>query len=215
MDPINITDIQEDETNVNWYDDGEKANKSVLNRPLKQIAEFINNIIFAITPLQIREALKTVDGTGSGVDADVVDGIHADQFLRSDTSDEMSGNLIAQGLFVKVSGANYTVWNAYNDGPESGLNADLLDGNHSSYFQEKLVSGSNIKTVGGLNILGSGDLPIYPTGGGSDQIFWENDTIITTSYEVTTGKNAMTAGNITINNGVTITIPSGSRWVVV
>lgn len=215
MDPINITDIQEDETNVNWYDDGEKANKSVLNRPLKQIAEFINNIIFAITPLQIREALKTVDGTGSGVDADVVDGIHADQFLRSDTSDEMSGNLIAQGLFVKVSGANYTVWNAYNDGPGSGLNADLLDGNHAAYFQPLLVSGTNIKTIGGHTILGSGDLPIYPTGGGSDQIFWENDTIITTSYEVTTGKNAMTAGNITINNGVTITIPSGSRWVVV
>lgn len=215
MDPINITDIQENETNVNWYNNGEKANLTVLNRPIKQIAEFINNIIFAITPLQIREALKTVDGTGSGVDADVVDGIHADQFLRSDTSDEMTGNLITQGLFVKVSGANYTVWNAYNDGPGSGLNADLLDGNHSSYFQPLLVSGTNIKTIGGHTILGSGDLSIYPTGGGSDQIFWENDTIITTSYEVTTGKNAMTAGNVTINSGVTVTIPSGSRWVVV
>lgn len=215
MDPINITDVQENETNVNWYDNGEKANSTVLNRPLKQIATIINAIIAAITPTALLNAIKTVDGSGSGLDADILDGKHATQFLRSDESDEMSGNLIAEGLFVKVSGTNYTVWNQYNDGSGSGLNADLLDGYHASYFQPLLVSGTNIKTIGGHTILGSGDLSIYPTGGGSDEIFWENDTTITTSYSITSGKNAMTAGNITINNGVTITIPDGSRWVIV
>ena len=52
-------------------------------------------------------------------------------------------------------------------------------------------------------------------GGGANRIFFENDTTITTDYEVTTGKNAMSAGPLTINAGVTITIPSGSDWTIV
>lgn len=53
------------------------------------------------------------------------------------------------------------------------------------------------------------------TGGGSDKVFWENDTTITTNYTITTGKNAGTFSPVTINNGVTVTVPSGSTWVVV
>ena len=53
------------------------------------------------------------------------------------------------------------------------------------------------------------------TGGGSDQIFWENDQTVTTSYTITDGKNAMSAGPITINSGVTVTVGSGETWTVV
>ena len=52
-------------------------------------------------------------------------------------------------------------------------------------------------------------------GGGGNRIFFENDVTVTDSYEITTGKNAMSAGPLTINNGVTITIPSGSDWTIV
>jgi hypothetical protein len=52
-------------------------------------------------------------------------------------------------------------------------------------------------------------------GGGANRIFFENDTTITDSYEIRTGKNAMSAGPLTINAGVTITIPSGSDWTIV
>ena len=52
-------------------------------------------------------------------------------------------------------------------------------------------------------------------GGGSDDIFYENGQTITTNYTITTNKNAMTAGPVTINSSVTVTIPSGSSWVVV
>lgn len=52
------------------------------------------------------------------------------------------------------------------------------------------------------------------TGGGSDAVFYENDQTITTNYTITTNKNAMTAGPVTINSGVTVTVPSGSRWVI-
>lgn len=53
------------------------------------------------------------------------------------------------------------------------------------------------------------------TGAGGDQIFWENNQNVTTNYTITTNKNAMSAGPITVNSGVIVTIPSGSVWTVV
>ena len=53
------------------------------------------------------------------------------------------------------------------------------------------------------------------TGGGADQVFMENDQVVTANYSITSGKNAVSAGDITINSGVTVTVPSGSRWVIV
>ena len=51
------------------------------------------------------------------------------------------------------------------------------------------------------------------TGGGDDEIFYENGLICTADYTVT-GKNASTTGPISINSGVTITVDTGSRWVI-
>jgi hypothetical protein len=52
------------------------------------------------------------------------------------------------------------------------------------------------------------------TGGGSDEVFVENGQIVTTSYTITTGKNAMSTGPITVNASVVVTVPTDSRWVV-
>jgi len=52
------------------------------------------------------------------------------------------------------------------------------------------------------------------TGGGSDSVFVENGDDVTTNYTITSGKNAMSVGPITVESGVVVTIPSGSRWVV-
>ena len=52
------------------------------------------------------------------------------------------------------------------------------------------------------------------TGGGGDQVFNLNTITVTTSYSLPSGKNAMSVGAITINSGVTVTVPSGARWVV-
>ena len=52
------------------------------------------------------------------------------------------------------------------------------------------------------------------TGGGADQVFVENGQTVTTSYTLSTGFNAMSTGPITVNSGVTVTVPSGARWVV-
>ena len=53
------------------------------------------------------------------------------------------------------------------------------------------------------------------TGSGTDDIFYENSQNVTGSYTLTASKNAMSAGPITINSGVTVTVPSGASWVVV
>lgn len=44
---------------------------------------------------------------------------------------------------------------------------------------------------------------------------WENSATISANYTVTTGNNAMSSGPITISSGVTVTIPSGSSWVII
>lgn len=53
------------------------------------------------------------------------------------------------------------------------------------------------------------------TGGSSDDVFYENGQTVTTNYTLSTNKNAVTAGPVTINSGVTVTVPSGASWVVV
>jgi len=51
--------------------------------------------------------------------------------------------------------------------------------------------------------------------GSTDDVFYENGQTVTANYTLTTNKNAVTAGPVTVNSGVTVTIPSGSSWVVV
>jgi len=53
------------------------------------------------------------------------------------------------------------------------------------------------------------------TGGGGDDVFYENSQNITTDYSITAGKNAMSAGEITIQPGVTVTVGPGQSWVIV
>ena len=53
------------------------------------------------------------------------------------------------------------------------------------------------------------------TGGNGDEIFYENGQAITANYTVISTKNAMTAGPVDINDGVTVTVEAGGRWVVI
>ncbi len=53
------------------------------------------------------------------------------------------------------------------------------------------------------------------TGGGSDEIFYENGQNVTTDYTITNGKNAMSAGPIEISSGVTVTVGSGETLTIV
>jgi hypothetical protein len=52
------------------------------------------------------------------------------------------------------------------------------------------------------------------TGAGGDTVFQENSRIVTTNYTLTSGKSASCVGPITVNSGVTLTVPSGERLVI-
>jgi hypothetical protein len=43
----------------------------------------------------------------------------------------------------------------------------------------------------------------------------ENAATVTQSSVINAGNNAMSAGPVTIAGGVSVTVPSGSRWIVV
>ena len=74
----------------------------------------------------------------------------------------------------------------------------------SDYVQQRVTAGELTRLAAGS-----------ARGGYTDQVFFENDKTVTTSYTITTGKNASSAGPITLNTGVVVTVPTGSRWVIV
>ena len=59
--------------------------------------------------------------------------------------------------------------------------------------------------------------PLYGATGGNDgnRMFFENQVNVSSDYTISTGFNAGTFGPITLNSGVTVTIPANSVWTVV
>lgn len=49
----------------------------------------------------------------------------------------------------------------------------------------------------------------------SSDAFITNINTVASSYTLPAGRNAMSAGPIEINDGVTVDIPSGQSWVIV
>lgn len=54
-----------------------------------------------------------------------------------------------------------------------------------------------------------------PTGGGSDRMFFENDQQVWSDYDIPTNRNASSTGPVSVNSGVTISVPLGSSWSIV
>ena len=164
------------------------------------------------TAAEILTAIKTVDGSGSGLDADTVDGLHSSGIVE--TSDGTAGNLdteydaqmfgwtpsttgrpasnFGQGISIVSSGKTHnnsnnwitqlgfgttnttsyfrtkvntggwsdwrTIWNSSNDGSGSGLDADLLDGQHGSYYYAASNPNGYTSNVGDITavVAGSG-----------------------------------------------------------
>lgn len=74
---------------------------------------------------------------------------------------------------------------------------------------------SEINQYEGYKAAGWGTIGGGATGGGLDDVFYENSKAVTTSYTITENKNAMSTGPITIEDDVEVNIPTGSTWVVI
>lgn len=51
-------------------------------------------------------------------------------------------------------------------------------------------------------------------GGGTDRVFFENQTVVNNDYELTSGFSAMSVGPVSVSAGVTVTVPVNRRWVI-
>ena len=216
------------------------------------------------TASEIMTAIQTVDGTGSGLDADLLDGIDSTGFATA-AQGTLAESAVQPGDNVSTltNDAGYlTSFTETNDLTSAVTWANVPDANitQSSVTQHQAalsITESQISDLGTYvtktSATGSAEVPSGTTaqrdgtpaagylrfnttdssfegydgsawgaigggggasGGGSDAIFYENGQTITTSYTITSNTNAMSTGPLTVNSGVSVTVPSGSRWVV-
>jgi len=128
------------------------------------------------------------------------------------------------GIYALPSGTSTAAsWQATNNSDPTNASKVLIATNGSTDVQ--LVSGRN----------GTGTylpLSFYTNGSQGAQLdtsynfkangqliagngLHVNSQTVSVSYSIPSGSSAMSAGPITVASGVTVTIPSGSRWVVV
>ena len=169
------------------------------------------------TDLDTIDALFKADGTGTSVGLKVGSGktlaiAGTLTVTGASTIDNavIGGTTAAAGSFTTLNASgdvNFTGTGAVQ--VPTGTTAQRPTPNtgdfrfNTSYGKFEGYNGSAWGAVGG-----------GATGGGNDDVFIQNSPTVTTNYTLTTGKNAMSTGPITINSGVSVTVPSGQRWVV-
>ena len=75
-----------------------------------------------------------------------------------------------------------------------------------------------VANISGAAAAGSGTFlkqdGTWAAAGAKDDIFWENNTTVSDDYTLT-GKNAVSAGPITVADTKTVTVADGYVWVIV
>ena len=118
-----------------------------------------------------------------------------------------------------IVGAGFTVDN-------SGVSVTAGVGTFSSVRGTHHGDGANLTSLpaaqltGTLPAISGANLtnlpPSAPVGGAStNTVFFENDKAVAVNYQITSTKNAMSAGPIAINAGIAVTVPSGCSWTIV
>jgi len=115
-----------------------------------------------------------------------------------------STNTLTAGTF-SGSGASLTTLNASN--LSSGTVAVARGGTGIT----SVGTSGNVLTSNGSAWVSAAPVSSNITAQG----LFENANTISANYTIGTGNNAVSAGPITINSGVTVTVPSGSVWVIV
>ena len=153
-----------------------------------------------------KPTLGTAAAADTGDFATAAQGTLADSALQS-----------GDNVSTLTNDAGYTT----NVGDITGVTAgtNLTGGGTSGAVTLNVSASPTFTNVTATSFSGDGSsltgISASATGGGSDEIFWENGQNVTTDYTITNGKNAMSAGPITVNSGVTVTVGAGETWTVV
>ena len=128
-----------------------------------------------------------------------------------------TGGISANFGTISNSNLNFVISNS----TKMKLNTDghLIPGNDSQH--DLGLTGTRWRNLYADTLYGDGsnlsNLPASaPVGGAStNTVFFENDKAVAVNYQVTSTKNAMSAGPIAINAGIAVTVPSGCAWTIV
>ena len=146
------------------------------------------------------QAASNVSITGGSITG-ITDLAVADGGTGASTAADARTNLSAVGFTTTTGSAAIP----------SGTTGERDGSPATGYFR----FNSSLSKFEGYNGSAWGSVGGGATGGGSDDIFIENGQTVTTNYTLSTGKNAGSFGPITIDTGVTVTVPSGQVWTIV
>ena len=120
-------------------------------------------------------------------------------FIRSGTTyiQNAAGNKTA---FATNSGAEQTLY--HNNNPKFATSATGI-----------AVTGDVDVSTGHI-VRGTQHFDGGATGGAGDMAFLETDNTVNNNYSISSNRNAMTVGPVTVASGATITVPSGQRWII-
>ena len=107
-------------------------------------------------------------------------------------------------------------------GSDAGASGSSVGDNCILIGRQAAVSTANVDneiTLGNSSIdklrIPGLSFEIAPSAVTQGGVFYENHTTLSADYTITDGRNAMAAGPITINNGITLTIGSGESVTIV
>ena len=184
-----------------------------------------------VNKINNRAGLGTVTYTDTGI---IVSGISTATNFKTGLSNLHSTGLTVGDSFVHSTGFNVgsniklgstgviTATSFSGDGSQlSGIDASALKFGAATKVQATNTGAvvSGILTATSFSGDGSSlsNLPAgAPVGGAStNTVFFENDIAVGVGYSITSGKNAMSAGPVSINAGIAVTVPSGCSWTIV
>ena len=146
--------------------------------------------------------------------------------VKENTTTTGTGTIVLGGAqtgyqsFAVVGNANTTY---YTIADQTGSNWEVGIGTYYSgnvsLARTTILSSSNAGAVANFTA-GTKDVFVtYPAEtsalGGSGQAIIVNQANATANYTISAGTNGFSVGPITTANGVSVTISSGSRWVVI
>ena len=164
------------------------------------------------------------DGSNlTGVDSTALKDSAGNVKIQAEASGAMHTGVATFSSGLVASGAIAADNDIYVDGHTylgnvsiAGTSAVLRGLNVGSNIQ---LGNAGVVTATSFSGDGSGlsNLPAgAPVGGAStNTVFFENDKAVAVNYQITSTKNAMSAGPISINAGIAVTVPSGCSWTIV
>ena len=190
-----------------------------------------------VNKINNRVGLGTVTYTDTGI---IVSGISSATNFKTGSSNLHSTGLTVGDSFVHSTGINLgtgvtfsnngnatfsgiiTAVQFKGDGSQlSGIDASALKFGAATKVQATNTGAVVTGILTATSFSGDGsslsNLPAgAPVGGAStNTVFFENDKAVAVNYQITSTKNAMSAGPISINAGIAVTVPSGCSWTIV